>query len=113
MWFRTTVPLAIGAATTSPRTRRTLGSITVAFPPRKRRSFTQRKATFRSRKDCPCLQIICRPILPMVVKSLPLLEFPVETATPVGRLVEMPIEEEMKGSYLTYAMSVIVSLRAA
>ena len=28
---------------------------------------------------------------------------------PVGRIVEMPIEEELKGSYLTYAMSVIVS----
>ncbi|MGO8746813.1 MAG: DNA gyrase subunit A, partial [Thermoguttaceae bacterium] len=28
---------------------------------------------------------------------------------PIGRLVEMPIEEEMKKSYLTYAMSVIVS----
>jgi len=29
--------------------------------------------------------------------------------TPIGRLLEMPIEEELKGSYLTYAMSVIVS----
>ena len=28
---------------------------------------------------------------------------------PIGRLLEMPIEEELKGSYLTYAMSVIVS----
>jgi DNA gyrase subunit A len=28
---------------------------------------------------------------------------------PVGRIVDMPIEEELKGSYLTYAMSVIVS----
>jgi DNA gyrase subunit A len=28
---------------------------------------------------------------------------------PVGRLIDMPIEEELKGSYLTYAMSVIVS----
>jgi DNA gyrase subunit A len=28
---------------------------------------------------------------------------------PAGRLLEMPIEEELKGSYLTYAMSVIVS----
>ena len=28
---------------------------------------------------------------------------------PVGRLLDMPIEEELKGSYLTYAMSVIVS----
>ncbi len=28
---------------------------------------------------------------------------------PMGRLLEMPIEEELKGSYLTYAMSVIVS----
>jgi DNA gyrase subunit A len=27
----------------------------------------------------------------------------------MGRLLEMPIEEELKGSYLTYAMSVIVS----
>jgi DNA gyrase subunit A len=26
-----------------------------------------------------------------------------------GRLVAMPIEDELKGSYLTYAMSVIVS----
>jgi DNA gyrase subunit A len=30
-------------------------------------------------------------------------------ASPAGRLLEMPIEEELKGSYLTYAMSVIVS----
>ncbi len=29
--------------------------------------------------------------------------------TPAGRIFEMPIEEELKGSYLTYAMSVIVS----
>ncbi len=29
--------------------------------------------------------------------------------TPTGKLVEMPIEDELKGSYLTYAMSVIVS----
>ncbi len=28
---------------------------------------------------------------------------------PAGRLIEMPIEDELKGSYLTYAMSVIVS----
>ena len=28
---------------------------------------------------------------------------------PSGRLIDMPIEEELKGSYLTYAMSVIVS----
>jgi DNA gyrase subunit A len=28
---------------------------------------------------------------------------------PMGRIFEMPIEEELKGSYLTYAMSVIVS----
>ena len=28
---------------------------------------------------------------------------------PSGRIVDMPIEEELKGSYLTYAMSVIVS----
>ncbi len=28
---------------------------------------------------------------------------------PSGRLIELPIEEELKGSYLTYAMSVIVS----
>ena len=27
----------------------------------------------------------------------------------MGRIIEMPIEEELKGSYLTYAMSVIVS----
>ena len=30
-------------------------------------------------------------------------------APPLGRLIEMPIEEELKESYLTYAMSVIVS----
>ena len=30
---------------------------------------------------------------------------------PSGRLIDMPIEEELKGSYLTYAMSVIVSRR--
>ena len=29
--------------------------------------------------------------------------------TPTGKLVEMPIEDELKDSYLTYAMSVIVS----
>jgi DNA gyrase subunit A len=29
--------------------------------------------------------------------------------TPVGRLIEMPIEQELRESYLTYAMSVIVS----
>ena len=34
---------------------------------------------------------------------------PEGAGTPVGRLIEMPIEEELKGSYLTYAMSVIVS----
>ena len=28
---------------------------------------------------------------------------------PSGRLIETPIEDELKGSYLTYAMSVIVS----
>jgi len=28
---------------------------------------------------------------------------------PIGRLLERPIEDELKGSYLTYAMSVIVS----
>jgi DNA gyrase subunit A len=32
-----------------------------------------------------------------------------EAAAPLGRLLELPIEEELKGSYLTYAMSVIVS----
>ncbi len=32
-----------------------------------------------------------------------------QQATPIGRLVEVPIEEELRGSYLTYAMSVIVS----
>ena len=30
---------------------------------------------------------------------------------PAGRIFEMPIEDELKGSYLTYAMSVIVSRR--
>ena len=30
-------------------------------------------------------------------------------APPLGRLIDMPIEEELKDSYLTYAMSVIVS----
>ena len=38
---------------------------------------------------------------------------PIEPATngdhPTGRLIDMPIEEELKDSYLTYAMSVIVS----
>ena len=28
---------------------------------------------------------------------------------PVGRLIDLPIEEELKDSYLTYSMSVIVS----
>jgi DNA gyrase subunit A len=32
---------------------------------------------------------------------------PVET--PIGRLIDLPIEEELKDSYLTYSMSVIVS----
>ena len=32
-----------------------------------------------------------------------------EEAIPVGRLMDMPIEDELKDSYLTYAMSVIVS----
>lgn len=43
-------------------------------------------------------------------------EQPQPSATPnagvdmsAGRMIEMPIEEELKGSYLTYAMSVIVS----
>ncbi len=31
--------------------------------------------------------------------------------TPVGRLIDLPIEEELKDSYLTYSMSVIVSRR--
>ncbi len=30
--------------------------------------------------------------------------------TPLGRLIDLPIEEELKDSYLTYSMSVIVSL---
>ena len=32
-----------------------------------------------------------------------------DSAPLAGRLIEMPIEDELKGSYLTYAMSVIVS----
>ena len=51
-----------------------------------------------------------RPLLPKI--PTPLLQVGshlMETAAPIGRLVEMPIEEEMKKSYLTYAMSVIVS----
>jgi len=32
-----------------------------------------------------------------------------EAELPVGRIVELSIEDELKGSYLTYAMSVIVS----
>ena len=31
------------------------------------------------------------------------------TAPPLGRIVELPIEQELKDSYLTYAMSVIVA----
>ena len=36
-------------------------------------------------------------------------ELPTEPAPVNGRIVELPIEDELKDSYLTYAMSVIVS----
>jgi DNA gyrase subunit A len=42
-------------------------------------------------------------------ESVPPSEQPAGNGNPMGRLLEMPIEEELKGSYLTYAMSVIVS----
>ncbi len=42
-------------------------------------------------------------------ESVPPSKQPAGDGNPMGRLLEMPIEEELKGSYLTYAMSVIVS----
>lgn len=36
---------------------------------------------------------------------------PISATNPTGgRMIDLPIEEELKDSYLTYAMSVIVSL---
>ena len=63
------------------------------------------------RKDCRCRTILtCRPPPPDDPDSAASEEPSSEWGdTNSGRVVELRIEDELKGSYLTYAMSVIVS----